>query len=169
MAYSPKNKWVSVASIFLSDLPSTTHFFRRSNKIFSPYYWRRPLCSSNWLGTTLIDYLIHRFLTPCDLDDKTVIPSLEFMDQMALQMDKLDCNEQGQKDSVKKQDRSLISSLSGSSELLLLLCLMAIFLYYQLRSMPMMMMFLRKYLYSIVYVLLLGGSRFIQPLLLPNI
>jgi hypothetical protein len=61
-----------------------------------------PLNSNNWLGTTLADSLIQRFITPCCIEDNTFIPSSEFMDRMAFQMGKLQSRERGHKVSVKK-------------------------------------------------------------------
>jgi hypothetical protein len=95
MASHPKLKKLLLAPIFLED--ST-----KSAPIHIEHSHYSPLNGSNWLGTTLIDYLIQRFITPSCIEENTVIPSLEFMDQMAIQMKKLNLNKRGHKASVKK-------------------------------------------------------------------
>jgi hypothetical protein len=78
--YGPKKK--KVTPIFLYDpTKSGPITITQAN-----YY---VLGKEEFVGTTMCDYLIQRFLFPDDLQENTAVPSSEFIKEMGTQLDKL--------------------------------------------------------------------------------
>jgi hypothetical protein len=152
MASHPKSKKLLLAPIFLEG-PT------KSSPIHIEHAHYSPLNSNNWLGTSLIDYLIQRFITPSCIEENTVIPSSEFMDRMAFQMKKLNSNERGHKASVRKTRMNFMFFRQINLELLLPLLSMDIFLYYRSLSMQQIVTYSKKFLFMIVYEVQVVGRR----------
>jgi hypothetical protein len=134
MASHPKSKKLLLAPIFLED-PT------KSSPIHIEHAHYSPLNGNNWLGTTLIDYLIQRFITPSFIEENTVIPSLEFMDRMAFQIKKLNPNERGHKASVKKTRTNFMFFSSSQFRIIATTVVNGHFLYYQFNLMEKYMGF----------------------------
>jgi hypothetical protein len=58
------------------------------------------LGKEEFVGTTMCDYLIQRFILPDDLQENTVVPSSEFINEMGTQLDKLQRTDRSRKISV---------------------------------------------------------------------
>jgi hypothetical protein len=82
MSKPPASRGKLATPIFLED-PTRLNAIKIAEDHISP------LNGNHWLGTTLIDYLIQRFILPDDVEESTVIPSSEFMSRMDFQMAKL--------------------------------------------------------------------------------
>jgi hypothetical protein len=133
MDSQPKPKKL-LAPIFLDD-PT------KSSPIHVEHSHYSSLNSNSWLGTTHIDYLIQRFITPFLIGDNTLIPSYEFMDQISFKIGKLVSNKRGHKASEKKTRMKLNFFSSKEFRIIATTVLHGHFLYYPLLLMQHMKMY----------------------------
>jgi hypothetical protein len=69
------------------------HYFLEDEAITAPLKATTmdiaPLIEGKMLTTTLMEYLLQRFINPAFVTPEMIVPSLEFMPRMRMQLDKL--------------------------------------------------------------------------------